>query len=196
MTCIAGAKEFYLYTATLLPVGGKEILDLGCGTGLELEHLFAIDPQARVTGIDLAPGMLATLEQKFFNRTVRTVCASYFDADLGRDCYDAAVSVESFHHFTQEEKIFLYQKIYAALKSDGYLILTDYFAASDEEEQSHRQALARLKREQGIEDGALYHYDTPLTVAHEIEALQAGGFFKVELLKSWGATSVLKAVKR
>ena len=196
MTCIAGAKEFYPYTATLLPFGGKEILDLGCGTGLELEHLFAIDPQARVTGIDLAPGMLATLEQKFCNRAVRTVCASYFDADLGRDCYDAAVSVESFHHFTQEEKIFLYQKIHAALKSDGYLILTDYFAASDEEEQSHRQALERLKREQGIEDCALYHYDTPLTVAHEIETLQAGGFFKVELLKSWGATSVLKAVKR
>ena len=196
LTCIVGAMEFYPYTATLLPSGGKEILDLGCGTGLELEHLFSIDPQARVTGIDLAPGMLATLEKKFCNRTVRTVCASYFEADLGRGCYDAAVSVESFHHFTKEEKISLYQKIHTALKPDGYLILTDYFAASDEEEQKHRQALIKLKREPGIEDGVLYHYDTPLTLAHETEALLAGGFFKVEILRSWGATSVLKAVKK
>ena len=52
-----------------------------------------------------------------------------------------------------------------------------------------------LKREQGINDDELYHYDTPLTVNHEIEALVEAGFSSVEVLGSWGATCTIKAVK-
>ena len=67
------------------------------------------------------------------------------------------VSVESLHHFTKEEKISLYQRLYEALKEDGYFILTDYFSLSDEEETLHRQELARLKKLQGITDDEFYH---------------------------------------
>ena len=54
---------------------------------------------------------------------------------------------------------------------------------------------ARLKGEQGLSDGEFYHYDTPLTVAHEMQALSDGGFAKIEILKAWGATHILKACK-
>lgn len=80
-----------------------------------------------------------------------------------------------------------------ALKPGGWLILTDYFAQSDEEERSRRAELLRLKQEQGIRDGAFYHYDTPLTVEHETEALRTAGFSSVTVLKSWGPTYTLKA---
>ena len=79
------------------------------------------------------------------------------------------------------------------LKPGGFLILTDYFAASDEEERSHRIALQRLIIEQKIHDGDFYHYDTPLTVDHEREALLAAGFSSVDILKNWGAAYTLKA---
>ena len=72
--------------------------------------------------------------------------------------------------------------------------MTDYFSLSDREEQLHRQTLIALKKEQGLSDGEFYHYDTPLTVAHEREALLAAGFAQVEILKNWGATYTLKAV--
>jgi tRNA (cmo5U34)-methyltransferase len=52
-----------------------------------------------------------------------------------------------------------------------------------------------LKSEQGITDSEFYHYDTPLTVAHEIEALTAAGFSTVEVLKNWGATYCLISKK-
>ena len=120
---------------------------------------------------------------------------SYFDVPLGTDEFDAAVSVESLHHFTKLQKIPLYQKLHSALKDGGYFILTDYFSLSDEEEQLHQNNLQALKAEQGITDSALYHYDTPLTVAHEIETLLDAGFSSVETLKHWGATYTLKAVK-
>ena len=59
----------------------------------------------------------------------------------------------------------------------------------------HRQKLKELKLVQGIEDGEFYHYDTPLTVAHETEALFKAGFRAVEVLNNWGATYTLKAIK-
>jgi SAM-dependent methyltransferase len=114
---------------------------------------------------------------------------------FGEDCFDAAVSVESLHHFTKEEKIPLYTKLQKALKPGGSFILTDYFALSDEEETAHRQELIRLKKEQGLPENESYHYDTPLTVEHEKETLLAAGFNSVEVLKNWGATYTLKAKK-
>lgn len=196
LTCIASADEFYAYTAGLLPTKpGVQILDLGCGTGLELEYYFQRNSLAKVTGIDLAPGMLGALKQKFPDKQLKLILGSYFDIPFGEGGYDAAVSVESLHHFTKEEKIPLYTKIYKALTSGGWFILTDYFSLSEEEEQSHRQELLRLKKEQGIADGEFYHYDTPLTVEHETEALRAGGFSSIEMLMHWGATYTFRAWK-
>lgn len=191
---IESAREFYPFTAALLPTAqGSRVLDLGCGTGLELAEYFRLCPSARVTGIDLSRGMLDALRAKFPDRKIELVCGSYFDLPLGESCFDAAVSVESLHHFTKDGKIPLYRKLRRALADGGYFILTDYFASTDGEEQAHFKELAALKAAEGIRDGAFYHYDTPLTVAHETEALYAAGFSSVELLGEWGNTRTLRA---
>ena len=196
LNCIESAREFYPFTAGCLPRGKSvSVLDLGCGTGLELEAYFHANPTAKVTGIDLAPGMLAKLKKKFSSRDIRLILGSYFDVPLGSAVYDAAVSVESLHHFTKEEKLPLYRQLHQALKPDGYFILTDYFAASEEEEAFDQAELSRLKALQGITGGEFYHYDTPLTLEHEIEALSAAGFSSVEVLNRWGATCTIRAAK-
>ena len=58
---IAGAKAFYPFTAEQLPDGAVSVLDLGCGTGLELVPYRARNPQAEITGIDLSQTMLDQL---------------------------------------------------------------------------------------------------------------------------------------
>lgn len=196
MANIESADEFYPFTAGCLPTNkGCRILDLGCGTGLELQEYYSLNPSAKVTGIDLSHGMLSALKNKFSDKDITLICGSYFDIPFGESVFDAAVSVESLHHFTKEEKIPLYAKLHAALKDNGYFILTDYFSLSDEEERIHRQNLIALKKECGITDNEFYHYDTPLTVSHECEALFEAGFAKVEALCNWGATYTLKATK-
>ena len=196
MTNIEYANEFYPFTARQLPTEENcRVLDLGCGTGLELEFYYQLNPSVKVTGIDLSEGMLSALRNKFSDKDVTLILGSYFDVPLGENVFDAAVSVESLHHFTKEEKVPLYAKLRAALKNNGCFILTDYFSLSDEEEQLHRQSLSALKIEQGIADNEFYHYDTPLTVAHETEALAEAGFSSVEVLNHWGATYTIRAMK-
>ena len=196
MTNIEYASEFYPFTAKQLPtVENCHILDLGCGTGLELEEYYPLNPSAKITGVDLSQGMLSALKKKFADKDITLICGSYFDVHFGMSLFDSAVSVESLHHFTKAEKVPLYAKLHRALKDGGYFVLTDYFSLTDEEEQMHRQNLSELKTEQGISDDAFYHYDTPLTVKHETEALLEAGFSSVEVLKNWGATYTIKAVK-
>ena len=196
MTNIDSAEEFYPFTANQLPVSENcHVLDLGCGTGLELGAYYLLNPSVKITGIDLSKGMLEALKKKFADKDIRLICGSYFDVPFGESLYEAAVSVESLHHFTKEEKVPLYEKLYHSLKNAGYFVLTDYFSLSDEEESMHRKTLVAMKAEQGITDDEFYHYDTPLTVEHETEALIEAGFSSVEVLNNWGATYTLKARK-
>lgn len=194
LTTIKGADEFYRYTAAQLPQkANTELLDLGCGTGLELEEYFLLNQEAHVTGIDLSKAMLEALAAKFPDRNLTLICNSYFDVDLGNEKYDAAVSVESLHHFTGECKKALYSKLRCALKPGGFFVLTDYFAESEELEREYFKNLEKLKQEQNIADSAFYHYDTPLTVEHEIDILRKSGFSEVQILKNWEATYTLLA---
>lgn len=195
-TYVEGDSAFYEFTATLLPEAeGANVLDLGCGTGLELEAYFKVNPKANVTGIDMTEAMLNALRNKFPEKEMTLILGSYFDVPLGEEIYDAAVSVESLHHFTAEKKLSLYKKLRVALKKQGAFVLTDYFAESVEEEKEYFQELKRIKQEQGIADDEFYHYDTPLTAEHEMDILREAGFSEVRLEKEWGSTRTVVAVK-
>ncbi len=189
-TNIEGASGFYAYTASLLPgTAGSRVLDLGCGTGLELEEYFTLNPGANVTGVDLSREMLNALKAKFPGKDLTLIRASYFDTPFGEKQYDAAVSVESLHHFPAGLKASLYEKLHSALRENGVFVLTDYFAESEEMEKEYFQNLADLKREQGLPDDEFYHYDTPLLVEHETDILRRAGFREVRIMKQWGEST-------
>ena len=193
---IEGADSFYEFTANLLPKAqNSSVLDLGCGTGLELEAYFEVNPSAKITGIDLTEAMLNSLKAKFPDKDLTLINGSYFIEPFGEEKFDAAVSVESLHHFTKEEKMPLYSKLQKAIKPGGYFVLTYYFAELDEQEEFFQQELIRMRKEQNLPDDVFFHYDTPLTVEHEKEALLEGGFSTVEVEGHWGSTYTLKATK-
>ena len=189
-TNIEGSLEFYAYTASLLPKEpNSKVLDLGCGTGLELEEYYKLNPYTETTGIDLSEDMLNALKAKFPGKHLTLIHGSYFDVPLGDRIYDAAVSVESLHHFSAEMKMSLYKKLYASLKDHGIFVLTDYFAESEEREKEYSEELARIKREQELSGDTFYHYDTPLLVDHEMDILRRAGFSDVRIMKKWGEST-------
>lgn len=183
MLNIEGCKDGYIKMAELLSQDVDELLDLGCGTGLELDEIFKTKPFIKVTGIDLTQAMLYKLTQKHPDKNISLINASYFDYDFGTDKYDAVISFQTMHHFSHEEKIKLYSKICAALKAGGQYIECDYMVIKQEDEDFYYSENRRIRKEQGISDGEFYHYDTPCTIDNEIEMLSKAGFKTAKM--SW-----------
>lgn len=50
-----------------LPLSAENVLDLGCGTGAWTQRLACQFPQAHITGLDIAPGMLAHAQARYGN---------------------------------------------------------------------------------------------------------------------------------
>lgn len=190
---VEGCKEGYPLMASLLPKSTRSLLDLGCGTGLELDEIFKRFPDLWVTGIDLSRDMMDRLKQKHPQKNLMLICGDYFRVDFN-DRFDAAVSFESLHHFTPEAKKKLYRKVCESLKDGGVYIECDYMVDTQEEQERYFAEYDRLKAEQKLPEG-YYHYDTPCTVENEIKLLQQAGFASVEQVFRKGGTCMLVAKK-
>lgn len=196
MLCaVDGCKEGYIKMASLVPEKSKTLLDLGCGTGLELDRIFEILPDIAVTGIDLTEAMLLKLKEKHPNKKLDLICEDYFTVDLGKEKFDCAVSFQTLHHFTHEKKTELYKKIHNALKDGGVYIECDYMVETQAEEDLWFQESDRIRKEQGIADGEFYHYDTPCTIDNQIKMLKKAGFASVEKVFRMENTTMLVAGK-
>ena len=182
----------YRRFAKLLPKNSKKVLDLGCGTGLELDEIFSLFPEIEVTGVDLCCEMLDKLAQKHPDKNFKTVCSDYFRFDLQKGHWDAVISFESLHHFLPGDKLVLYRKIRESLKDNGVFLLGDYIACCDEEETLLREAWREKRARFSIPEGRFVHFDIPLTLEHETEILQKAGFSEVLPKDSLdGATLIL-----
>lgn len=169
------------------------MLDLGCGTGLEVDALLARRPELRITGIDLCPDMLKRLNAK--HPQVRALCADYFACDLGREQWDAVVSFESLHHFAPEKKAGLYRRVWQALRPGGVFMLCDYMACCEEEEALLRDTCLRRRAQEGVPAERFVHFDTPLTVPHEQALLRGAGFTCPPPAEGMSDAVLLMAVK-
>ncbi len=195
LTNVEGCKEGYLEMARLLPPNARTLLDLGCGTGLELTAIFEKCPDIRVTGIDLTQAMLDRLREKFPDKQIRLICGSYFDTDLGREAFDTAISFQTMHHFSHEEKIGLYARIHAALKPYGQYIECDYMMTEQADEDFHYAENRRIRQALGIAEDAFYHYDTPCTVENQRMLLTRAGFDTAKSVWREECTTILVATK-
>ena len=85
---VGGCKEGYIKMAELVPESTETILDLGCGTGLELDEIFKRMPNLSVVGIDLTQAMLDRVAQKHYDKNIRLICGNYFCVDIGENAFD------------------------------------------------------------------------------------------------------------
>ena len=186
---VEGCREGYQRLAQALPEKTRRLLDLGCGTGLELEPVFCRFPDAEVTGVDLTAAMLERCRKKFEGKALRLIQGDYLRLDFGENLYHGIISFQSLHHFTHEEKLGLYHRLYQALSSGGVFVQCDYMVETQEEETDCRREYERLIQEQG--EGGMFHYDTPFSIEHESQVLREAGFEKVERLWRQGNTTLV-----
>lgn len=184
----------YDMLADALPQRTQTLLDIGCGTGLELERIFARLPDIRVTGIDLSQCMLNKLRKKFPAKAMNLICADYFTEKFPGE-YDAAISFETLHHFKADKKLTLFKKLHLALKQGGVYIQCDYIACCDEEERILAIEAQRKREAAGIAEDVFVHFDTPFTAEHELSLLHEAGFRNARLADCASGVAMIIAKK-
>lgn len=190
--------EHYDWMARLVPENACNLLDIGCGTGLELDSIFSRLPELRVTGVDLSGEMLSRLAAKHAGRALTLIQADYFECELGTERFDVAISFETLHHFTLARKIGLFRRIFNCLKPGGVYLECDYIAQTQEIEDLLFDECARRRARDGISPDVYVHFDTPLTLDHELLVMREGGFSCVEVvgyIPGDRNTPMLKAIK-
>jgi tRNA (cmo5U34)-methyltransferase len=190
-----GMCEFYDEIEKQINTCGKpkNILVLGCGTGLEIER---IKYSAIVTAIDISSGMLAELKKKELYPlvTLNTICNSYFDVTFTEKKFDLVLSTYSLHHFTLQQKEQLYTKIYNCLKTNGCFINGDTVCKDKDTEIKLRNKAEEIYQRQELPFGSI-HIDVPLALDTEFDLLSDAGFSSVSLERRWNKTALLKAIK-
>lgn len=157
--------------ASSLKENTTKVLDLGAGTGLELIPLFKRFPNVKVTAIDITENMLDELKKRNFAYNVECICSDFFEVDFGND-YDAVISSAALHHFTEDDKEKLFNKIYNSLKVGGQFVNSDRYVVTQEEQE-------QLMKEYEENPNLHPHMDTPLTLQNEKIILEKVGFKNV-----------------
>ena len=175
------------------------ILDLGCGTGCQLEAALRRAPNAKVTAIDLVPNMLEQLRLKLHDRMdqITLIEGSLLHVPLGDSLYDYAISSLTMHHFPPDKKQSVYGRIRTALAERGIYIEGDQSVLPGEQEE-HYWYHAFVAKLPGGDRGA-WNYDITLSEETQTRLLRAAGFREVSLAwerrEDWGGGVVVLVAK-
>ena len=183
----SGGEEDYRRLGACFPntCEAIEILDVGCGTGIELGYIWDNSPNAVITCIDISQGMLGLLLKNHPDRRnqINIVEASYIDWAYPENAFDIVVSNMTMHHLWAEEKTGVYRKILKTLKPGGVYIEGDYIVKdtllAEQYRRRHGAITANLPEGAGAGE---YHIDIPFTLEVQLNLLNGAGFESVEVV--------------
>lgn len=95
-------EEVFGCLLSAIDLEGKQVADIGCGTGRHWPKLFAGKP-ASLTGFDVSAGMLHRLEQKFPGAKTQQIADNLFK-DIADASYDVVVSTLTVAHIENIEE--------------------------------------------------------------------------------------------
>ena len=157
------------------------ILDVGCGTGLELAYIFERVPNAQITAMDQAPRMLAELGTKYAARMAQITLleASCVQWPPNLADFDYVVSILCVHHFPPDTKVGIYRDFHQALKPGGVYVEGDQMTdgpAGAEDHADFEKSVAKRP------DGRVgeWNYDITLNFQTNRQLLREAGFSEVE----------------
>lgn len=112
------------------------VIDLAAGTGHVLEMLLGALPSARATAVDYSPVVLQHAEKRLAKHVSQL---EFLEHDLNEPIipkldaasFAIAISVQSFHHFDDDDRKRQLSDIYQLLKPGGLFLVHDRFAVAD-----------------------------------------------------------------
>jgi len=115
---------------------GDRVIDLAAGTGHVLEMLLAALPLAQATAVDYSPVVLRHANKRLAKHVSQL---EFVEHDLNEPIipkldaasFAIAISVQSFHHFNDDDRQRQLSDIYDLLKPGGVFLVHDRFAVAD-----------------------------------------------------------------
>ena len=100
-----------------------QCLDVGCGSGADLEHL--VEKGFDVTGIDISPAAINLTQKRIDIKklSARLLVGDILKMSLGDGKFDFITDRGCFHHIANEKRTIYADTIGDAIKSGGYLLL-------------------------------------------------------------------------
>lgn len=117
---LSAAGEWHQLKPLFPPLGGRSVLDLGCGYGW---HCRFCEEQgaSRVLGIDSSRKMIQEAGRRSQGRAIDYRVCSVEEYEFPENTWDLVVSNLALHYI--EDLDFVFEKVYATLKEGGYLSL-------------------------------------------------------------------------
>ncbi|WP_027417691.1 malonyl-ACP O-methyltransferase BioC [Aneurinibacillus terranovensis] len=99
------------------------ILEIGCGTGYFTNLLCEAFPKARITAVDLAPGMIKMAKEKMNEERITFLCGDIEEMTL-EGSYDFIVSNATFQWLNNLQTVI--ERLCQLLKRDGSLLFSTF----------------------------------------------------------------------
>ena len=105
------------------PIHGLNVLDVGCGTGSDLELYYQAG--CNVHGIDLSPAMLEVARRKFGESADLNLCDAA-NMPFQNEFFDLVHTTYTLHEMYHKHRHAVIREMIRVLKRDGNLLLIDF----------------------------------------------------------------------
>jgi SAM-dependent methyltransferase len=158
----------------LVPVSGRDLVDIGCGGGVLVRALTARG--ACVTGVEISESQLATAIRDDDGHGARYVVGVAQRLPLSDQSADVVVFMRAFHHVPQAEMLSALREARRVLRPGGVVYIAEPLAEGDffeltslvEDEREVRAAAQRTiarASDAGLERRESLEYDVRLCLA-------------------------------
>ncbi len=127
-TFIEGQKNLTDFCISLLgEVGGKDLLEIGCGNGVQAKYIKEVGGLKFVTGVDLDEASIDIATQQQKEKNIKDMLFIVDDAQvlgsIDKESMDFVVSIESAFHYPDKDAFM--QQVARVLKPGGKFLVAD-----------------------------------------------------------------------